>query len=193
MNANAGKERAILDAALRLFSNNGYRKTSVDDIAAAAGIGKGTIYLYFESKEALFRALCTHVTGHVMADVEAVIGDDGPAFVRVASALRVKFGRMFRGIATAPYGRELIESRDELAVDIFRTFDKRFEALVTSLIERGIMRGELRATSQQLNAKTIAQTLLAAARGVSFVARDPADFDRRFEAMLALVREGLSA
>lgn len=42
---------AILDAADRLIGLYGYRKTTVDDIAQEAGVGKGTIYIYFESKE----------------------------------------------------------------------------------------------------------------------------------------------
>lgn len=193
MKATIGKERAILDAALRLFSHNGYRKTSVDEIAAAAGIGKGTIYLYFASKEALFRALCTHVIEHVFSDVRETIGDDGHAFARIAAALRVKSGRFFRMVASAPYGRELVESRDEHAADLFRAFDERFESLVVELVERGLLRAELRRTADRLTARAIAQTLLAAARGVALAARDPADFDRRFEALLAVLREGLTA
>ncbi len=187
------KERAILDAALRLFSQHGYRHTSVDEIATAAGIAKGTIYLYFESKEALFRALCSHVTEHIFAEVEAAIGDDGPALVRIAAALRVKFGRLFRAVTSASHGRELIESRDDLAADIFKAFDHRFEALIATLVERGLLHGELRTTAERLSAKTIAQTLCASTRGVSLIARDSADFDRRFEALLAIVTEGLSA
>ncbi len=192
MNAVVGKERAILDAAMRLFSQRGYRKTSIEEIAAAAGIGKGTVYLYFESKERLFRALCELVTNHVLAEVEAAVGDDGPIFARLAAALRVKFGRLFRIVASAPYGRELVESRDELASDVFRAFDRRFEALVIELVERGMLRREIRATSQRLTAKAIAQTLLAASRGVSLAARDAADFDRRFEELLAVIAEGLT-
>ncbi|MBC8464014.1 MAG: TetR/AcrR family transcriptional regulator [Deltaproteobacteria bacterium] len=50
------KEKAIARAALRLFSNKGYAATSVSQIARSAGIGKGTIYEYFETKEDLFLA-----------------------------------------------------------------------------------------------------------------------------------------
>lgn len=44
------KARRILRAATDLFVRLGYRKTSVDDVARAAGVGKGTVYLYFETK-----------------------------------------------------------------------------------------------------------------------------------------------
>jgi AcrR family transcriptional regulator len=46
----------LLDAATRVFINQGYRQTQMADVAAAAGVAKGTLYLYFESKEALFAA-----------------------------------------------------------------------------------------------------------------------------------------
>jgi AcrR family transcriptional regulator len=53
------RERAhrILDAATALISRWGYNKTNVEDIAKQAGIGKGTIYLHWKTREALFRAL----------------------------------------------------------------------------------------------------------------------------------------
>ncbi len=50
----ATKEKLILEAAAEVFLKFGFKKTSIDDIAAHAGVGKGTIYNYFQSKEALF-------------------------------------------------------------------------------------------------------------------------------------------
>ena len=47
----------ILDAALEEFTRNGYAGTRLDDVAARAGITKGTIHVYFPSKEELFRAV----------------------------------------------------------------------------------------------------------------------------------------
>jgi AcrR family transcriptional regulator len=51
------REQQILDAALAVFAQKGYGDTRIGDIANAVGIAKGTIYLYFESKEALFEAV----------------------------------------------------------------------------------------------------------------------------------------
>ncbi|HYM59877.1 MAG TPA: helix-turn-helix domain-containing protein, partial [Thermoanaerobaculia bacterium] len=47
----------LLDAALRLFSKQGYRTTTVRDIAEAAGVSTGNLYHHFEDKEAIFRTL----------------------------------------------------------------------------------------------------------------------------------------
>jgi AcrR family transcriptional regulator len=50
------KHDAILDAARAVFSRDGYASSSVDDVATEAGIAKGTVYLYFKSKEELYLA-----------------------------------------------------------------------------------------------------------------------------------------
>ena len=64
-------ERApeILEAALACFAAKGFAGTRMDDIAARAGITKGTIYLYFESKEAVFKALARQSIGERIAAV----------------------------------------------------------------------------------------------------------------------------
>ena len=55
--SNPEREQRILDAAADLFVHYGYDKTTVSDIARAAGVSKGAIYLHFESKDALFEGL----------------------------------------------------------------------------------------------------------------------------------------
>ena len=51
------RRQAILDAALTVFAERGYEAARLDDVAAKAGVAKGTLYLYFKDKEALFEAL----------------------------------------------------------------------------------------------------------------------------------------
>ena len=50
------REEQILDAAAALLVRWGYRKTTIDDVAREAGVGKGTIYLHWKDKNELFRA-----------------------------------------------------------------------------------------------------------------------------------------
>src|SRR4051812_44823705 len=61
----------ILDAALASFAQKGFAATRLDDIAARAGITKGTIYLYFDSKQALFEALARQSIGQQIEQVRA--------------------------------------------------------------------------------------------------------------------------
>lgn len=59
----------ILDAAARLISHYGYDKTTVSDIAEAAGVSKGAIYLHYKSKEELFEALIFREGEKLVADL----------------------------------------------------------------------------------------------------------------------------
>ena len=185
------KERAILEGGLRLFSERGYRHTSMEEIALQAGVAKGTIYLYFANKELLFRSLCSYLVDYVMAQVRDTTLQDAPYSQRIQAALRTKFGFLYRVVTAAPHGRDLIDSRDQLAADIFNDFDATFEHTITSLVDRGITCGELHATKMRLAPRTIAQTFIVTMRGVSVIARDIGDFDRRTEAALTLLFEGL--
>ena len=73
-----GKRQAILDQAIRTFSELGFRGTDVQVIADGAGVGKGTVYRYFRSKEELFWAttyeMLERMDRHIIAAMENVQG-----------------------------------------------------------------------------------------------------------------------
>lgn len=66
------RRRAVLDASLRVFSERGYHATRIADLIEAAGIARGTFYLYFESKNAIFHELLDELLARVRASVEGV-------------------------------------------------------------------------------------------------------------------------
>jgi TetR/AcrR family fatty acid metabolism transcriptional regulator len=70
------KKDLIIAAALREFSKKGFAKTTVNDIAAAAGIGKGTIYEYFSNKEEIIHETFTHFMGGFEANFQEVLVSD---------------------------------------------------------------------------------------------------------------------
>src|SRR5262245_12062425 len=63
------REERILDAAATLLVRWGYRKTTIDDVAHEAGVGKGTIYLHWKDKNALFRAALWRANQQVSDEV----------------------------------------------------------------------------------------------------------------------------
>ena len=66
----------LVAAALDLFVERGFAATRLDDVAARAGVSKGTLYLYFESKEALFKAVIEEAIVPLLASAEDVIAND---------------------------------------------------------------------------------------------------------------------
>ncbi|MEL6687097.1 MAG: TetR/AcrR family transcriptional regulator [Pseudomonadota bacterium] len=65
---------AILEAALSEFYEKGLAAARLDDIAERAGVSKGTLYLYFSSKEDLFRGLIDHHTGPAIERIKSMVG-----------------------------------------------------------------------------------------------------------------------
>jgi AcrR family transcriptional regulator len=73
------KRQGILDAAVQAFSTFGFKKTSIGDIAKAAGVGKGTVYLACKSKEDLFFQVVMQDLRKWIASVSAIIDPRKPA------------------------------------------------------------------------------------------------------------------
>ena len=84
----------ILEAALRLFSEKGYHNVSIHEIAARAEFAIGTIYAFFENKEALYRALMGVLAGRFETALVAALQAGGDEADRIARYARVK-GEVF--------------------------------------------------------------------------------------------------
>ena len=92
-----GDDRAahILDAAEELLVTFGYRKVTVDDVARRAGIGKGTVYLYWPSKRELFGNVLTREAAGLLAEQTEALRAD-PAEVQLHRAMRWTFVEVMR-------------------------------------------------------------------------------------------------
>src|SRR6266540_3218089 len=77
------RKRQLLDAAARLFADQGYSATRVADIAESAGVAKGLFYWYFENKEALFRELAADIRHQLRREQRRHIDRTAPALVRI--------------------------------------------------------------------------------------------------------------
>jgi AcrR family transcriptional regulator len=112
------REQQILAAALAVFAQKGYGDTRIGDIANAAGIAKGTIYLYFESKGALFEAVFLRMFGamttplaEIAADPDKSPGDKLVAIARQSLAAMAEEAEflylMMQAISTPEVGKLL--------------------------------------------------------------------------------------
>lgn len=79
----AERKQQLLDAAARLFAEQGYAATRVVDIVDAAGVAKGLFYWYFDNKEALFRELATEIRRRLRRQQAAAMDDGETALVRL--------------------------------------------------------------------------------------------------------------
>ncbi len=85
----AARREAILDAALDEFSARGFAAARLDDVARRAGVAKGTIYLHFKDKEALFQELILFQLSPVVGTFESALASDLPLRTVVDQAIEI--------------------------------------------------------------------------------------------------------
>jgi AcrR family transcriptional regulator len=97
----------IVEAARLLFVRHGYRRNSMDDIAAEAGLAKRTLYLHFESKETIFRAMLDACQLTVRTRASAAEQLDAPLAERLADLLYAYFGTALEWFGDGSHLREI--------------------------------------------------------------------------------------
>jgi AcrR family transcriptional regulator len=141
----AARREAILAAALDEFAARGYEGARLDDVARRAGVAKGTIYLHFRDKEALFQELVRSVLNPLVAALEAVPQADLPVRVTVERITEL-FVREVYGTRRKDVIRLILNEGPRfpaLAEFYYREVVARILAAIRSLMRRAIERGEL--------------------------------------------------
>jgi AcrR family transcriptional regulator len=155
----------LLTAALRVFAERGFAATRLEDVAASAGVSKGTVYLYFESKEHLFEAVVREaVTPRVeqaMAFVAAFEGSTPNLIRKLFGMLEVVLEGPLPAVVkliVAESGNfpELARMWSELAV-------QRIFALMSQVVQRGVDCGEFRAVDPNVTAPLLLAPVLVIA------------------------------
>ncbi|MDQ7794670.1 MAG: TetR/AcrR family transcriptional regulator [bacterium] len=147
-----GKGQEILETAVRLFRKQGYHATSVQDIADAVGLQKGSLYHYITGKEELLaRIIAEGMQGYAQV-LEEIVAQPLPARERLARAVRHHVAMIAEnlGIYTV-FLRErhaLTPEQQKLVAESMR----RYQALFERTVEEGIEQGEFRAVSPRLAA-----------------------------------------
>ena len=189
----------ILDAALKVFAEKGFAGARMDDIARRAGVTKGTIYLYFENKEAVFKTLVRDSIGATLAGVTAGTRDfQGSA----KDLLRFALGAMAHLLTTSDRVvlPKIIIAESGNFPELARFYREEIVdkgiALMSGLIERGIAQGEFRRVPVEHAVRLcIAPVLLGAMWRVTFAQfdADPYDYKGLIDTHLDVLFRGLAA
>lgn len=187
----------ILDAALAVFAQKGFAATRLDDIAAKAGITKGTIYLYFDSKQALFEALARQSIGAQIDSIKAQLGQfPGTS----AELLRFVLSAMGHFAITSDRvvlpRLVLAEAANfpQLAEFWRREVVERGIELMSGIVQRGIARGEFRPIALQHAARLCVAPILVIVLWRTTFARfdaEPYDYQGLVDAHLQTLLKGL--
>jgi AcrR family transcriptional regulator len=129
----AERKQQLLDAAARLFAEQGYAATRVVDIVDAAGVAKGLFYWYFENKEALFRELAAEIRRRLRRQQAAAMDDGAPALVRLLQGTVASVRFMAEN---APFF-SLLEVEGRNVSDVLRQGTEQHLSDVAALIVEG--------------------------------------------------------
>jgi AcrR family transcriptional regulator len=139
------RPQQLLDAALMLFVEKGFSATRAEEVAQRAGVSKGTLYLYYPSKEELLKAVIReHLSSRIAAGVAAAEQHQGP----MADLLREVFSRWWLEVLDSPTSGvfKLIITEVRNFPDIADFYVKEVIApgkeLIAGIVQRGIRSGE---------------------------------------------------
>jgi AcrR family transcriptional regulator len=191
---------ALLETAFRVFAARGYRAVRLEQIAEAAGLTKGAIYYYFDSKADLLRRALQHRHREIFSEIErALRAERGPVSAKIRFVLR----KIWQRWVEPDWGHAFRLLIGEVSVEfpaVFRMWAEEGPIqgwkLVGSLIEEGMAAGEFR---QDVDAEVAGRVMLSglmlqAALHVHLGLADvaPCDHDRIFDSAVDLFMHGLA-
>lgn len=168
-----GKTAAILDAAQQLFAAFGFRRTSMDDIARAAGVAKGTLYLYFDGKEAVFRAVHARTLAESSCSCDHAEAADLPFAERLYLLLDAQCGKAHERYARSAHLLELDAARTRIGADLGQAADAAYAARLLRVFQTADGAGEIDLQGASLTAQAVVEPLLAATRGAKLGPEGP--------------------
>jgi AcrR family transcriptional regulator len=181
------KEETILEAAARVFSGRPFHEVLIDEVATAAGVGKGTIYRYFETKEDLyFAALLYSFDELSVALAESLARETSP---------RRRLERIAREVLSFSWDRREIFA---LLLSDERRFPKREEEMqkrreaVTRLAQEAILEGIRRREFRGIDARIGAELFRGMIRAANGLRRPEDTLDGLVSEIVGIFTRGIA-
>ncbi len=184
------KAVTILSAAWNAFAAQGYRNTSMDDIARRAGMSRPALYLHYKNKEDIYRSLARIYCVDAARDVEKALAGDGSVRDVLANAFAAQGGALIKAMLSSPHGLELLDSGTTRAADIIAAGEARLRAIYAAWLEEQSQAGTIRLSGP---APEVAATITAALKGIKAEAPEYSAYAARVSQLATLIGAGLTA
>ncbi len=138
------RKSQILDAAMNTFSELGFHKARMSDIAETSGLSKGSLYWYFDSKESIILSLLDRVFVPEIRDFNVLLKDPRSAESRLASYIERVSDDMVKMLKWMPlfYDFLALAFRQELVKKAISRYYKKHMKILVELIQQGLDSGE---------------------------------------------------
>lgn len=138
----AETRKAIIESAVQLFSDKGFEKTSIEDIARNAGIGKATVYTYFAAKSDIFLTYCDDELDEAFADLKKPTKEAVVLLDQLIDFFMLKFTFVTRN---REFGRQLLREMlfPKVVNEKAKEHDQRYFDVLENLFAAAQKRGEI--------------------------------------------------
>ena len=141
------RPQELLDAALALFVQKGFAATRAEEVAALAGVSKGTLYLYYPSKEELLKAVIAHYLSARIAEGAAQAAEHSGSTTALLQGILIDWWtQLYDSPASGVFKLVITEVRNfpEIAGFYHREVVERAHDLLGAILRQGIAQGEFR-------------------------------------------------
>lgn len=142
-----GPKTRILDATMLVFRRHGFRRSSIEQVAEAAGLTRQALYHHFESKEALFRAVIERVHESAIAAEEIAVAEAETAGGNLgdilAAGMTARMSTMIASLDGSPHLEELYSEHLVHARDLYQTYAARYAERMVATITKIARRQQL--------------------------------------------------
>lgn len=185
----APRRAAILDAAMRVFLRYGFKKTSMDDLARAAGLSRQGLYIHFSTKEELFQATVLHLVELLRGKARAALAAEGtPIDDRLLGAFEAMHGFMLDQ-SLSEHLEELLETAKTLAGS---AAEEALERSFVDEVARALRAASVTAGWKELglSARELADSLYSASYGIKHRVSSLAEYRERMRVAVRLITRG---
>lgn len=188
----ADKRQQILAAATQVFARKGFHQAKIADIAAAAGVGKGTVYEYFPSKKDLFQQQLLHVFTAYLAYLEKLSKEELRLEFFLQRLLRESLGYLWEHREIARIILSDLPPIDGRTQALFLKVKGDILQCLSTYFEAAIQRGEMRQLPPRLVA-TMFTGLAAAVNHELLLREQQLDLDATVSEAMEFIMHGIAA
>jgi AcrR family transcriptional regulator len=151
------KRDAILHASWDLIKHYGYNKTTINDIAKRAGVGKGTVYLYFHSKAEIMLSLTDRTNERIMAKLEEIAATPASPRERLRACLLHRVMALYDIVSRYPHSEDVIAKLMPEVVKRLDHYVQRHGEILGRLVQEGRGDGAFKAADPVAAGHLLAQ------------------------------------
>ena len=156
----------ILLAAFDTFRTYGFRRTTMEDIARAAGMSRAALYIHFKNKEDIQRGMTKAYYEQVAARVQVALAQSGTVQELLSQAFAEHAGETFKVLVDSPHGNELLDLQNSVSLDLTRAGQARVSGVYAEWLMREQKRGRVDLAQFNQSPSEVAEVMCLALYGL---------------------------